>query len=60
MGLRRGTCQDQYLGSMEEIFADAYEEQRAMSRPWAVHDAATSAFQYSCRRMRSSAHDLAQ
>jgi diamine N-acetyltransferase len=40
MGLRRGPGQDQYLGSMEEIFAEADTEQRAMPRPWAVHDAA--------------------
>jgi diamine N-acetyltransferase len=39
MGLRRGPGQDQYLGSMEEIFAEADTEQRAMPRPWAVHDA---------------------
>jgi hypothetical protein len=29
MGLRRGPGQDQYLDSMEEIFAEADEEQRA-------------------------------
>jgi diamine N-acetyltransferase len=28
---------------MEEIFAEADEEQRAMPRPWAVHDAETGA-----------------
>jgi hypothetical protein len=28
---------------MEEIFADADEEQRAMPRRWAVHDAETDA-----------------
>jgi diamine N-acetyltransferase len=39
MGLRRGPGQDHYLGSMEEIFAEADTEQRAMPRPWAVHDA---------------------
>ncbi len=26
--------QDQYLNSMEEIFAEADEEQRAMPHPW--------------------------
>jgi len=41
MGLRRGPGQDGYLGSMEEIFAEADAEQRAMPRPWAVHDADT-------------------
>ena len=43
MGLRRGPGQDQYLNSMEDIFAEADEEQRAMPRPWAVHDAQTGA-----------------
>ena len=43
MGLRRGPGQDQYLNSMEEIFAEADEEQRAMPHPWAVHDAETGA-----------------
>jgi diamine N-acetyltransferase len=43
MGLRRGPGQGQYLNSMEEIFAEADEEQRAMPRPWAVHDAQTGA-----------------
>jgi diamine N-acetyltransferase len=43
MGLRRGAGQDQYLNSMEEIFAEADEEQRAMPHPWAVHDSATGA-----------------
>ena len=41
MGLHRGPGQDQYLNSMEEIFEEADEEQRAMPRPWAVHDAGT-------------------
>ena len=41
MGLRRGPGQDQYLNSMEEIFAEADEEQRAMPHPWAMHDAQT-------------------
>ena len=41
MGLRRGPGQDQYLNSMEAIFAEADEEQRAMPHPWAVHDAQT-------------------
>jgi hypothetical protein len=43
MRLRRGPGQDQYLNSMEEIFAEADEEQRAMPHPWAVHDAGTGA-----------------
>src|SRR5262249_45474935 len=43
MGLRRGPGQDQYLNSMEEIFAEADEEQRAMPHPWAVNDAQTGA-----------------
>jgi diamine N-acetyltransferase len=43
LGLRRGPGQDQYLDSMEEIFAEAGEEQRAMPHPWAVHDAQTGA-----------------
>ena len=33
MVLRRGPGQDQYLNSMEEIFAEAGEEQRAMPHP---------------------------
>jgi diamine N-acetyltransferase len=43
LGLRRGPGQDRYLNSMEEIFAEADEEQRAMPHPWAVHDAQTGA-----------------
>ena len=43
MGLRRGPGQDQYLNSMEDIFAEADEEQRAMPREWAVHDTETGA-----------------
>jgi hypothetical protein len=43
MDLRRGPGQDQYLNSMEDIFAEADEEQRAMPHPWAVHDAGTGA-----------------
>ena len=43
MGLRRGPGQDRYLNSMEEIFAEADEEQRAMPRAWAVQDAETGA-----------------
>jgi diamine N-acetyltransferase len=43
MGLRLGPGQDQYLNSMEDIFAEADEEQRAMPHPWAVHDAETGA-----------------
>jgi hypothetical protein len=34
MGLRRGPGQGRYLDSMEEIFAQADQEQRAMPRPW--------------------------
>ena len=37
--LRRGPGQALYLDSMEDIFAAADEEQRAMPHPWAVHDA---------------------
>ena len=43
MGLRRGPGQDQYLNSMEEIFAEADQEQRAMPHPRAVHDTHTGA-----------------
>jgi len=43
VGLRRGPGQEQYLNSMEEIFAEADEEQRAMPHPWAVHDAENGA-----------------
>src|SRR5262245_22523736 len=43
MGLRRGPGQNRYLNSMEAIFAEADEEPRAMSRPWAAHDAETGA-----------------
>ena len=43
MTLRRGPGQDRYLNSMAEIFAEAEDEQRAMPRPWAVHDAGTGA-----------------
>jgi diamine N-acetyltransferase len=43
MGLRLGPGQDQYLNSIEEIFEEADEEQRAMPHPWAVHDAETGA-----------------
>ena len=43
MTLRRGPGQDRYLNSMAEIFAEADDEQRAMPRPWAVHDAGTGA-----------------
>jgi diamine N-acetyltransferase len=43
VGLRRGPGQDRYLNSMEEIFAEAEQEQRAMHRPWAVRDAQTGA-----------------
>ena len=39
LGLRRGPDQEQYLNSMEDIFAEADAEQRAMPHPWAVHDA---------------------
>lgn len=40
-GLRLGPGQDQYLDSMEEIFAEADQEQRGMPHPWAVRDAET-------------------
>jgi diamine N-acetyltransferase len=43
MLLRRGPGQDQYLDSMEDIFAQADEEQRANPHPWAVHDVETGA-----------------
>ena len=43
MGLRRGPGQDRYLDSMEEIFAGADEEQRAMPHPGAVRDTETGA-----------------
>ena len=43
MGLRLAPGQDQYLNAMGEIFEEADAEQRAMPRPWAVHDAATGA-----------------
>jgi diamine N-acetyltransferase len=43
MGLRLRPGQDRYLNSMEEIFEEADREQRAMPRPWAVHDAGTQA-----------------
>jgi diamine N-acetyltransferase len=43
MGLRRAPGQEEYLNSMEEIFAEAAEEQRAMPHPWAVLDAASGA-----------------
>jgi hypothetical protein len=42
-GLCRGPGQDQDLGSMEEIFAGAHGEQRAMPDPWAAHDAGNGA-----------------
>jgi diamine N-acetyltransferase len=41
MYLRRGPGQDQYLNSMEGIFAEADKEQRAMPHPWMVQDAGT-------------------
>src|SRR5260370_1168803 len=37
MGLRRGPGPDQYLNSMEQIFAEADQEQRALPRPGAGH-----------------------
>jgi diamine N-acetyltransferase len=43
MSLRRGPGQDKYLNSMEDIFAEADDEQRAMPHPWAVHDAGSGA-----------------
>jgi diamine N-acetyltransferase len=42
MALRLGPGQDQHLNSMEEIFEEAEQEQRAMPRPWAVRDAGTA------------------
>jgi diamine N-acetyltransferase len=39
MHLRRGPRQDAYVSSMEESFAEADAEPRAMPLPWAVHDA---------------------
>jgi diamine N-acetyltransferase len=39
MNLRRGPGQERYLDSMADIFDEADAEQRAMPRPWAVHDA---------------------
>jgi hypothetical protein len=41
--LRHGPGQAQYLDSMEDIFAQADEEQRANPHPWAVHDVETGA-----------------
>ncbi|MGN6682036.1 MAG: GNAT family N-acetyltransferase [Streptosporangiaceae bacterium] len=41
MGLRLGPGQDRYLNSIEDIFAEADDEQRAMPHPWAVHDTGT-------------------
>ena len=41
MVLRRGPGQERYLNSMEEIFAEAEEDRRAMPHPWSVHDANT-------------------
>ena len=43
MSLRRGPGQDKYLDSMEDIFAAADDEQRAMPHLWAVHDAGSGA-----------------
>jgi diamine N-acetyltransferase len=41
LGLRLRSGQDRYLNSMDEIFAEADAEPRAMPRQWAVHDAAS-------------------
>jgi diamine N-acetyltransferase len=41
LGLRLGPGQDRYLDTMQDILAEADEEQRAMPHPWAVHDAET-------------------
>ncbi len=43
MGLRLRPGQENYLDSMEAIFAEADAEQRAMPRPWALRDGATDA-----------------
>jgi diamine N-acetyltransferase len=43
MALRRGPGQDKYLNSMEDIFAEADKEWRAMPHPWMVRDAETGA-----------------
>jgi diamine N-acetyltransferase len=43
MGLRRGSGQDAYVSSMQESFAEADAEPRAVPHPWAVHDADTGA-----------------
>jgi diamine N-acetyltransferase len=41
MGLQLGPGQERYLDSMPNIFLEADAEQRAMPRPWAVHDGTT-------------------
>ena len=41
MALRLGPGQDRYLNSMEDIFAEADEERRAMPHAWAVQNAET-------------------
>jgi len=43
MGLRRGPRGERYVSSMEESFAEADREARAMPHAWAVHDAETGA-----------------
>src|SRR5215207_5422794 len=43
MALRRAPGQDKYLNSMEDIFAEADKERRAMPHPWMVRDAGTGA-----------------
>lgn len=43
LNLQRGPGQEAWLGSMEDIFAEADEEARAMPRAWAVHDADSGA-----------------
>ena len=39
LGLRLGPGQDRYLNPIDSILREAQEEQRAMPRQWAVHDA---------------------
>jgi diamine N-acetyltransferase len=39
LGLRLAPGQDRYLNPIDSILLDAEEEQRAMPRQWAVHDA---------------------
>ena len=39
--LQRGPGQDRYLNSMEDIFAEAEIDRRAMPHPWAVLDSSS-------------------